>query len=462
MCDQLLQLVDGIESLHSHGYVHCDIKPSNILITEVGRIVILDLGLARPFLRGQQRRAKCIGGTAAYMSPEQASVESPQPPSDWFSFGVVMFETLFGHRPFQGTPVDVLFAKLTGNPIPPPKDIGVPQPLSNLCLTLLNPDPAARPTVKDIRQCLERYSSKSRIAIGKPAPLPSFFGRQNELAILEHAWENSVEGSDPTLIFVEGKSGIGKTYLVQKFLENLHRDSETIVLSGRCYENERIPYKAIDAVIGEMAIQWRLHGNPDSVSPLLINAISQVFKSFSFGSEGNTSTEVPHATQTATGLHAILQTLSSSGKKIILFIDDVQWADADSGELLCKMIGGLPLLLICSHRPMETPNPFVVQLEDEIRTAKNAGEVVRRVKISPFNDRDAGLFFDFCFPDLDRHVFGEAIAASAGVPMFLTSLIQQIREMPDGQVKANNLDWTIDLDPQAKRLLDLVLSLIHI
>ena len=57
LSDQLLQLVNGIDFLHSHGYVHCDIKPSNILITEVGRVVILDLGLARPFLSGQQRRA---------------------------------------------------------------------------------------------------------------------------------------------------------------------------------------------------------------------------------------------------------------------------------------------------------------------------------------------------------------------------------------------------------------------
>ena len=205
-----------------------------------------------------------------------------------------------------------------------------------------------------------------------------------------------------------------------------------------------------------MAVQWRSHGNPDSVSPLLINAIGTVFKSFPYRSEGDTSTEIPHATQTAAGLHAILQTFLSSGKKIILFIDDVQWADADSGELLCKMIRGLPLLLICSHRPMETPNQFVVQLEDEFQNSENAGKVVRRVKIAPFNDRDAALFFEFCFPDLDRHVFDDAIAASAGVPMFLTSLIQQIQEMPDVQVKANNLDWTTGLDSQAKRLLDLV------
>ena len=457
LSDQLLQLVNGIDFLHSHGYVHCDIKPSNILITEVGRVVILDLGLARPFLSGQQRRAKCIGGTAAYMSPEQASVESPTPASDWFSFGVIMFETLFGHRPFQGTAVDILFAKLASNPVLPPENIGVPEPLSDLCLKLLNPDTDARPTVEEIRQCLECFSSQSRTTSGTPAPLPSFLGRKKELAILDHAWEDAIKGSDPALVFVEGESGIGKTYLVQKFLENLQDCSETIVLSGRCYENERIPYKAIDAVVGEMAIQWRAHGDPDAIDPLLTNAISAVFKSFSYCSEEESvATEIPHATQTAAGLHAILQALSAKGKKIILFIDDVQWADADSGELLCKMIRGLPLLLICSHRPMETPNPFMVQLEDEFQTSKNAVKAVRQVEIAPFNDGDAALFFEFCFPDLDKHVFGEAIAASAGVPMFLTSLIQQIQEMPDVQVKANNLDWTTGLDPQAKRLLNLV------
>ena len=173
-----------------------------------------------------------------------------------------------------------------------------------------------------------------------------------------------------------------------------------------------------------MAIQWRAHGDPDAIDPLLTNAISAVFKSFSYCSEEESvATEIPHATQTAAGLHAILQALSAKGKKIILFIDDVQWADADSGELLCKMIRGLPLLLICSHRPMETPNPFMVQLEDEFQTSKNAVKAVRQVEIAPFNDGDAALFFEFCFPDLDKHVFGEAIAASAGVPMFLTCLL---------------------------------------
>lgn len=458
LSDQLLQLVDGVNTLHHHGYVHCDLKPSNILITKAGRAVILDLGLARPLLQERKYRNKNFGGTSAYMAPEQASGESPQPASDWFSFGVLMFEILFGYRPFQGSAVDVLFDKLAGTPIAPPQETTVPDLLSNLCLDLLSPNPVARPTAEDIRQCLKRFSSQSRVAIGAPAPPLSFFGRQKELAILNDALVDSVNDSDPTLIFVEGESGIGKTYLIQKFLENFRDCSETIVLSGRCYQNERIPYKAIDAVVGEMAVQWRLHGDPDSVSTLLINAISAVFKSFSgLSNVTDVATETLQATQTPdAGLHAVLQALSSSGKKIILYIDDVQWADADSSELLCKIIRGIPLLVICAHRPMEIPNPFVEQLEREISTLRDAAGVVRRVKIAPFNDHDASLFFDYCFPDLNRQAFGNTIAASEGVPMFLTSLVRQIQEMPDIQIEANNLDWTMGLDTQTKQLLNLV------
>ena len=132
LCDRLLQLVDGVDFLHRSGFAHCDIKPSNILVTSRGRVVVLDLGLAQSLYRQRRRQPQCFGGTSAYMSPEQASGEPPQPASDWFAFGVVMFETLFGYRPFQGTGVDILFDKLAGNAIVPApiKETGVALSLS--------------------------------------------------------------------------------------------------------------------------------------------------------------------------------------------------------------------------------------------------------------------------------------------------------------------------------------------
>ena len=457
LCDRLLQLVDGIDFLHRSGFVHCDIKPSNVLVTDRDRVVVLDLGLAQP-LHQRRRQNKCFGGTSAYMSPEQASGESLLPASDWFAFGVVMFETLFGYRPFQGACVDVLFDKLSGNPNAAPgyEETGVAQSLSNLCIDLLDPTPSERPSVEKIRRCLARFSSQPDFSIEPRSPQPHFFGREKELSVLETALVDTADASEPTLLLVEGESGIGKTQLIQKFLEDYRCSSEMIVLSGRCYENERIPYKAIDAVIGELATQWRLLES-DAVSAELINSIGVVFNGFSgFANDSKSSEEVSSVPQTAAdGLHSILDTFFSREKRVIIFIDDIQWADADSGQLLSKMIAGLPILLICSHRPLEHSNQFLENLTAGFPTA-DADQNFRRITVSPFNDEDAQQFLGQSYPDLSKQLLGKAIGASAGVPMFLTSVAQQFCTSPADQVESNALNWTRDLAPNAKRLLEFV------
>lgn len=460
LADQLLQLVNGLDHLHSRGYVHCDIKPSNVLITKTGRVVVLDLGLARPFSSAGSQ-SKWAGGTPAYMSPEQASSEPLHPASDWFTFGMVLFETLFGCPPFQGTALGILFDKLLGKLTPPPsRELGVPNELTDLCMSLLDPDPEKRPDADEIRRCLGQLSNKQkRMNFATLASQTKFFGRRKELGQLHRAWVDSQKAEGPTLVFLEGDSGIGKTYLAQKFLETARAGVDTIVMTGRCYEHERIPYKAIDAVVGELASQWDLHGESGLIESSLLDAISVVFKSFSrFSSQGIFSDESPQAiTQTlGAGLNAVLDGLSAQGKTPIIFIDDIQWADADSGELLAKVVRDLRVLVVCSQRPMKTANPFWVNLEKGILNSGNVGAVVERIKIDPFGTRDAEHLFEFCFPDLDKHLFEEAIAASRGVPMFLTSLVQQLQMMPAGPIESSTLNWTAGLDAQTKRLLTFI------
>jgi serine/threonine protein kinase len=455
LCDRLLQLVDGIDFLHQMNFVHCDLKPSNILVTQTGRVVVLDLGLARSTCRQQ---AQCFGGTSAYMPPEQAAGEPPKPASDWFAFGVVMFETLFGYRPFQGSCVDVLFDKLAGNAVAPTRlaDTGIAESISNLCIDLLNPRPDERPTVQEIRQCLESASSQSSVSSRALTPRAVFFGRETELAILQRALIDSRNAATPTLLLVEGESGIGKTRLVQEFLDDAHASAETVVLSGRCYENERIPYKAIDAVIGELAAQWRLHHRPESVDQQLINSIGAAFKGFSSpGSESNTGFDESQVPVTAAdGLQSILTACAGPDKQIIIFIDDIQWADADSGDLLRKMIHKIPLLLICSHRPMESANLFLNNLLKDYQDLHN--QIPRRLKISPFSDQDAAQFLERNFPRLDSNVLDKSVQASKGIPIFLTSLASQLCAMPAAKLKAKSLDWTRHLDAQSRRLLEFI------
>ncbi len=157
--DALRQLAEGVSTLHQAGKLHRDIKPPNVLVTDEGRVVLLDFGLTADLesLARQQSVDRQIVGTVGHMSPEQAAGRSITAASDWYSVGVMLYEAMTGLLPFVGTPDEVLVAKQTQSP-PSPDSlvVGLPDDLVRLCVELLDRDPAKRPTGRDVINHLQR------------------------------------------------------------------------------------------------------------------------------------------------------------------------------------------------------------------------------------------------------------------------------------------------------------------
>lgn len=376
----LKQLVAGLLALHRDNKLHRDIKPSNVLVTENDRVVILDFGLASEFNSKSSRITRDnIFGTPAYMSPEQAVGQGTTTASDWYSVGVMLYETLTGVLPFVGSAIEILLKKQRYEP-PKLSELvsGIPDIFVDLCQALLQKDPTLRPNgeqILDIIQNLETnigFSLNSR-AQNREQLKETFVGREKELALLNQAWE-LITQEQPSTVFIKGLSGIGKSALVCHFLEQLPQNEKpNLVFSGRCYEQEYVSYKVFDSLVDQLS-QY-LVGLTDlageTLLPVDIEALVTLFPVFEqveiIGNLRKSNHNIADSLEIRRlAFKALKQLLANLANKegLILFIDDLQWGDLDSVELLKEILqppDAPRMLLIGCYRSEEVESSQFLQ-----------------------------------------------------------------------------------------------------
>ena len=150
----LNQLCMGITRLHRAGIVHRNIKPSNILVTPKKRVVLLDFGMAVETVPKSDSPPDRFS-TVAYMAPEQTAGHAASTASDWYGVGVVLYECLTGHVPFDSATGPLIYDKLENDPEPPTITDSALYPLADLCMKLIARAPAERPTGYEVLRFLE-------------------------------------------------------------------------------------------------------------------------------------------------------------------------------------------------------------------------------------------------------------------------------------------------------------------
>jgi serine/threonine protein kinase len=381
------QLASGIQALHRAGMLHRDLKPSNVMVAK-GRVVVLDFGLVRELdpADAQLTQDGTIAGTPAYMAPEQAAGIALSEATDWYAFGVMLYQALCGELPIDGrSAFDIITRKTTTDPMPIEQIVSdLPRELVELCNGLLARDPQHRPAGHEVLNVLGGFTLQpstdtARLSLdgthitqtaNHSKSTSALVGRQHEIEQLATAMSDSCEGAC-VIAHVRGTSGSGKTTLVQQFLARLEDSPPHVAFSGplilrsRCNEREAMPYKALDGIMDAL-VQHLLDLDDFDLGRLLpvdVTDLAQLFPTLQRVPSVKRLVETTRARGEAVearirGERALRELLANTSAKrpLVLWFDDLQWGDLDSTNMLKawpEQLASSPILLIYSYRREE-------------------------------------------------------------------------------------------------------------
>jgi eukaryotic-like serine/threonine-protein kinase len=469
--DGLRQLAEGVLCLHDAGKLHRDLKPGNILVTPPDRVVLLDFGLAADLDRTglHQSTEEHLLGTIPYMAPEQAAGRPVSPASDWYAFGALLYQALTGRLPFVGPALQVLVWKQQEDPAPPATLVpGTPEDLNTLCVDLLRREPVARPSGRDVLRRLRPATG----APPPPAPAVPLVGRQRHLQALDEAYQAVRQGRAVT-VHIHGRSGAGKTALVQRFLDRLAEGKPAVVLAGRCYEQESVPYKALDGLLDALT-RYLARLPPLETEALLPRDVLALARLFPVLRRVEAVARAPRRAPEVTdpqerrrrATAALRELLGRLGDRrpLVLAIDDLQWGDSDSAAVLTDVLRPPEppalLLLACYRSEEAAASPCLRALPRP--GDGSAGLDCRELPVEPLGPdeaRELALAL-LATGDAEALTRAEAVAReSGGNPLFVHELIQAGRVPLDGPpltLTAALWDRVARLPAPSRRLLEVV------
>ena len=413
-----IALASAVGKVHQRGLVHKDIKPANIFVTGIdGDIRLTGFGLASRL--GRERSPpeppEAIAGTLAYMAPEQTGRmnRSIDARSDLYAVGVTYYEMLTGSLPFTAAePMEWVHCHIARRPVPPAeRHDEVPAAISAIVMKLLAKTAEERYQTaagleRDLRHCLADWEAQGRIGPFAPGQhdtpdrllIPEkLYGREREIATLLAAFDRVVSSGTPELVLVSGYSGIGKSVVVHELHKALV-PSRGLFASGKFDQLKRdIPYGTL-AQAFQSLMRALLAKSEADLGPWR-DALNEAL-----GLNGRLMVELVPELQLIIGeqpavpelpprdaqrrfqlvLRRFVGVFARPEHPLALFLDDLQWIDAATLDLLEDLLTRSDLqhlLLIGAYRDNEVTaaHPLTRKL-DAIRAA---GALVQEMRLEP-------------------------------------------------------------------------------
>lgn len=427
----LVGLASGLACIHGHGLVHRDVKPSNVMVTDAGRVVVLDLGLVRE-VRTASLDSAAIVGTPLYMAPEQIiNSDAVGPAADWYAVGEILWESLTGTVRHDGPLHEVLERKLSVDAASPASlGVAVPPDLERLCCELLARDPTARPNAAAV---LTRLGRADLVAI--EVVTRGLVGRASETQTLR-AVIHAARPGRPSFAAISGRSGYGKTTVVEHVVELARREDGALVFTGHCSERESIPFKALDTALDELAV-YLCNNEQGFTDPLAVAALARLFPVLRSvpqirdldDNHLHGADPVQVRRQAADALADLLAGVAAE-RPLVLVLDNLQWADLDSVQLLeAVLLRPQPptlALLGSFHDGADTTRPPLMRLLASLRAAEHMQ--MHTLAIGPFSEAQASALAAHHLGLAPADPLPQRIAREAqGSPFFIGELARFAR-----------------------------------
>ena len=368
----ITQAASGVEHAHEIGILHRDIKPSNMILDRRGNVKVMDFGLARMTGEGSKlTQSGTLMGTLDYMSPEQCRGEELDFRTDIYSLGVVLYEMLAGKAPFDAPNEAALIYKIIHETPELIQNVhsDISMALEKMVRKMMQKDPRARHNdMGVVLACFESVEIKRTskitpvaVATGKSLPLipdqSPFVGREHENAELRRMLARAKSGNG-TLVMIGGEPGVGKTRLCKELIAET-RQHGYLILSGQCYEATGAPsyipfVEAVESaarIVGREAFREALGNSAPEVAKL----VPELRKMFcDIGSPA----ELPPEQERRYIFNAVRDFMARAAliQPILLVLEDLQWADDPSLQLLRHMaqhLHEMPLLILGTYRDTE-------------------------------------------------------------------------------------------------------------
>ncbi|MEG4109044.1 serine/threonine-protein kinase PknK, partial [Microcoleus sp. S13_C5] len=479
-----IKITRALGQIHQHNIIHKDINPSNIIINSTtGLVQIIDFGISTVLNHENPtlKNPNVLEGTLSYISPEQTGRmnRAIDYRTDFYSLGATFYELLTGQVPWDyDDAMELVHCHIAKQAVPPHEinpEIGIPKAVSALVMKLLEKTAEKRyqsawGIIADLEECLEQLQAKGTIAdfaIGQKDITDKFqipqklYGREREIETLLAAFERVSNGTTEVML-VSGYSGIGKSALVQEVYKPITK-ANGYFIAGKFDQFQRnIPYAAVVKAFGSLVKQLLTE------SETQLGAWKEKLL-VAFGDNGQIIIDVIPDVELIVGKQPPVQELGATEAQnrfnlvfqkfirvfcsvehpLVIFLDDLQWADSATLKLLQVMMADEEtkyLFLMGAYRDNEVSqtHPLIMTLE----ALQNQGATINHITLTPLDiEHITNLIADTVRRDrVSVILLAELVVGKTqGNPFFVNQFLRTLYEenLLIFNSEQRNWDWKI-------------------